>query len=113
MLDVLEQYYKSCVRKPRNYVFEGTEAGEPYTIRSAQKIFHNAKLKAGIAKTISFHGLRHSFATHMLEKGVDVKYIKEILGHFNIKTTERYLHVRMDLLINLESPLDSLYKNNR
>lgn len=52
----------------------------------------------------------HSFATHMLEKGVDTKYIKEILGHFNIKTTERYLHVKRETLINIESPLDALYR---
>ncbi len=80
LLDVLENYYKMCNPKPGNYLFEGPQKGEPYSARSAQMIFHEAKMKAGISKTISFHGLRHSFATHMLEKGVDVKYIKEILG---------------------------------
>jgi integrase/recombinase XerD len=110
LLDVLENYYRICNPKPRNYLFEGPQIGEPYSARSAQVIFHEAKLKAGISKTISFHGLRHSFATHMLEKGVDVKYIKEILGHFNIKTTERYLHVKRETLVNIESPLDALYR---
>lgn len=110
LLDILESYYKIWKPKPHNYLFEGDEAGKPYSIRSAQIIFHNAKLKAGISKTISFHGLRHSFATHMLEKGVDTKYIKEILGHFNIKTTERYLHVKRETLVNIESPLDALYR---
>ena len=110
LIDILENYYKLCKIKPLNYLFEGEEAGKPYSVRSAQAIFNNAKVKAGISKTISFHGLRHSFATHMLEKGVDVKYIKEILGHFNIKTTERYLHVTREKLINIESPLDSLYR---
>jgi site-specific recombinase XerD len=86
------------------------EPGKPYSTRSAQIIFHNAKLKAGISKT-SF-GLTHSFATHMLEKGVDTKYIKEILGHFNIKTNERYLHVKRETLINIESPLDALYRKS-
>jgi integrase/recombinase XerD len=112
LLDLLENYYKIWKPKPLNYLFEGDERGKPYSIRSAQIIFHNAKLKAGISKTISFHGLRHSFATHMLEKGVDVKFIKEILGHFNIKTTERYLHVTRETLINIESPLDALYRKS-
>lgn len=110
LLDILESYYKIWQPKPTNYLFEGDEPGQPYSIRSAQVIFHNAKQKAGISKTISFHGLRHSFATHMLEKGTDTKYIKEILGHFNIKTTERYLHVKRETLINIESPLDALYR---
>jgi integrase/recombinase XerD len=113
VLDVLEQYYKMSVVKPTNYLFEGQTKGEPYTIRSAQQIFTDAKVKAGIIKSVSFHNLRHSFATHMLEKGIDVIFIKEILGHFDIKTTERYLHVRKDFLINIESPLDDLYKGRK
>ena len=112
LLDVLESYYRMWKPKPSNYLFEGDEPGMPYSIRSAQIIFHNAKIKAGVSKSISFHGLRHSFATHMLEKGVDVKYIKEILGHFNIKTTERYLHVKRETLVNIVSPLDALYRKS-
>jgi len=112
LLDVLENYYRMCQPKPTDYLFEGDEPGKPYSIRSAQTIFYNAKMKAGISKTISFHGLRHSFATHMLEKGVDVKYIKEILGHFNIKTTERYLHIKREMLVNIQSPLDDLYRKS-
>jgi len=111
VLDVLEQYYKMSEVKPLNYLFEGTEKGKPYTSRSAQQIFTDAKNKAGILKTMSFHNLRHSFATHLLEKGVDVLFIKEILGHFNIETTQRYLHVKKEFLINIESPLDDLYKD--
>jgi integrase/recombinase XerD len=110
VLDVLEQYYKMSVPKPTNYLFEGYEKGQPYTIRSAQKIFTDAKTKAGIIKSVTFHSLRHSFATHLLEKGTDVIFIKDLLGHFDIKTTERYLHVRRDVLINIPSPIDSLYK---
>lgn len=111
VLDVLEQYYKMSEVKPENYLFEGPEKGKPYTARSAQQIFSDARKKAGILKSLSFHNLRHSFATHLLEKGVDVIFIKEILGHFNIETTQRYLHVKKEFLINIESPLDDLYKN--
>ncbi|MCY7292896.1 MAG: site-specific integrase [Ferruginibacter sp.] len=110
VLDVLEQYYKLSDIKPKNYLFEGNEEGQPYSIRSAQQIFNDARKSAGILKSLSFHNLRHSFATHLLEKGVDVVFIKEILGHFDIRTTERYLHVRRDTLINIESPIDDLYR---
>jgi integrase/recombinase XerD len=109
VLDVLEQYYKKSNIKPTNYLFEGPIKGQPYSIRSAQQIFSDARKKAGILKTLSFHSLRHSFATHLLEKGIDVIFIKDILGHFDLRTTERYLHVRRDVLINIESPLDALY----
>ena len=110
VLDVLEQYYKMSEIKPKNYLFEGSTKGEPYSIRSAQQIFNDARKNAGILKSLSFHNLRHSFATHLLEKGVDVVFIKDILGHFDIRTTERYLHVRRDTLINIESPIEDLYK---
>jgi integrase/recombinase XerD len=110
VLDILEQYYKLSVIKPTNYIFEGQEKGKPYSIRSAQQIFADAKMRAGILKSVTFHSLRHSFATHLLEKGVDVVFIQDILGHFDIKTTQRYLHIRRDVLINIESPLDDLYK---
>ena len=69
-----------------------------------------ARIKANIMKEVSFHSLRHSFATHVLEKGIDIRYIKDLLGHFNIKTTERYLHVKKDLLVNIVSPLDDIWK---
>jgi len=75
-----------------------------------QQIFTNAKVRAGIKKEIGIHSLRHSFATHLLEKGTDIRYIKDILGHFNIKTTERYLHVARQQLVNIISPLDDLVK---
>jgi len=83
-----------------------------YSDRSAQKVFQMAKEKARIQKDISFHGLRHSFATHLLEKGIDVKFIQELLGHFDIKTTMRYLHVRKEQLVNIVSPLDDLFKKD-
>ncbi len=110
VLDILEQYYRMWPQKPREYIFESHQLRQQYSIRSAQQIFSDCKTKAGILKSVSFHSLRHSFATHVLERGIDVMFIKDILGHFNIKTTQRYLHVRRDFLINIPSPIDSLYK---
>ncbi len=110
LLDVLRNYIKICKPRPLTYLFEGPEAGSRYSSRSAQKIFQVARQKAGIKKEVTFHSLRHSFATHILEKGIDIRYIKDILGHFNIKTTERYLHVKRDQLINIVSPLDDIWK---
>lgn len=110
LLDILRAYLKKQKPRPLKYLFEGPVPGEAYSIRSTQEIFMQGKSKAGISKKISFHGLRHSFATHLLEKGVDIKYIKELLGHFDIKTTERYLHVSKNMLVNITSPLDYLHE---
>jgi integrase/recombinase XerD len=71
----------------------------------------NAKKSAGILKEVGIHSLRHSFATHLLDKGTDIKFIKNLLGHFDIKTTERYLHVSKQKLVNIISPLDDLMKS--
>jgi integrase/recombinase XerD len=106
LLDILRAYLKMHRPRPEKYLFEGAYAGTPYSIRSAQQVFINACSKAGIHKRVSFHSLRHSFATHLLEKGIDIRYIKELLGHFSIKTTERYLHVAREKLIYIASPLD-------
>jgi site-specific recombinase XerD len=110
LLDVLRAYIKTCKPRPSVYLFEGQNKGVPYTTRSAQLIFQSAKNKAGIKKDVGIHCLRHSFATHLLEKGVDIKFIKDLLSHFNIKTTERYLHVAKEKLVTITSPLDDLYK---
>ncbi|XVJ67153.1 MAG: tyrosine-type recombinase/integrase [Lacibacter sp.] len=110
LLDILRSYLKKQNPRPKHYLFEGQVPGEPYSVRSAQQIFIYAKKAAGISKSITFHGLRHSFATHLLEKGVDIKYIKDILGHFDIKTTERYVHVARKKLVNITSPLDDLHE---
>lgn len=110
VLDVLRDYIQVHDPRPIKYLFEGAVEGESYSNRSAQEIFNNAKKLAGIQKHITFHGLRHSFATHLLEKGVDVKYIQELLGHFNIKTTERYLHVAREKLVNIKSPFDDIWQ---
>jgi integrase/recombinase XerD len=112
LLDILEKYYKTSNLRPIKYLFEGPEPGTAYSAGSMQKIFQLARRAAGINKKVTFHCLRHSFATHLLEKGIDIRYIKELLGHFDIKTTSRYLHVKKDQLINIESPLDSLFGTN-
>jgi integrase/recombinase XerD len=109
LLDILSNYYKTSKPRPVTYIFEGPEPGTPYSSKSMQKIFQMAREKAGIHKDLTFHSLRHSFATHLLEKGVDIKYIRDLLGHFDIKTTARYLHVKREHLVNIVSPLDDLF----
>ncbi len=91
-------------REPDAFVFE-SERGGRLTSRSAQKVFESALRRAGILKAATFHSLRHSFATHMLENGVDIRYIQELLGHRNIRTTQRYTQVTALALKNLKSPL--------
>jgi integrase/recombinase XerD len=108
LLDILSNYYKTCKPQPTKYLFEGPEPGTPYSASSMQKIFQTARKNAGIHKSLTFHSLRHSFATHLLEKGVDIKYIRDLMGHFDIRTTARYLHVSREQLVNIESPLDGL-----
>ena len=110
VLDVLRAYIKQCRVRPLKFVFEGLEPGTAYSKRSAEEEYNKAKKMAKIQKEITFHGLRHSFATHLLEKGVDVKYIQELLGHFSIKTTMRYLHVKKEQLVTIVSPIDDLWK---
>jgi site-specific recombinase XerD len=113
LLDVLRSYIKKYDPKPRIYLFESEQTFAAYPVRTVQQIFGNAKTKAGIRKEVGIHSLRHSFATHLLDKGTDIKYIKELLGHFDIKTTERYLHVSKKELVNIVSPFDDLWKSKR
>lgn len=111
LLDILRSYISKYNPKPKYYLFESEQTGSKYPARTLQQIFYNAKEKACINKSVGIHSLRHSFATHLLEKGTDIKYIKDILGHFDIKTTERYLHVTKTKLVNIISPLDELLKS--
>ena len=113
VLDILRNYVKEYKPKPAVYLFESEQTLKPYPIRTVQQIFTNAKNKAGIKKEVGVHSLRHSFATHLLDKGTDIKYIKDLLGHFDIKTTERYLHVSKKQLVNIVSPFDDLWKTEQ
>lgn len=85
----------------------GTKGGQ-YSTRSVQNILKNALTKVGINKNISVHSLRHSFATHLLESGTDLRYIQELLGHASSKTTEIYTHITTKGFDKIKNPLDNL-----
>lgn len=91
-------------RMAEDFVFV-SERGGNLTTRTAQKIFEHGVHKAGINKPATFHSLRHSFATHLLENGVDIRYVQELLGHQNIRTTQLYTHVTNPGLKRIRSPL--------
>ncbi len=110
LLDVLRKYISDYKPRPGIFLFESEQTRQAYPVRTVQQIFCNAKTKAGINKEVGIHSLRHSFATHLLDKGTDIKYIKDLLGHFDIRTTERYLHVSNRQLVNIISPLDDIFK---
>ncbi len=101
----MRQYYKE--NRPKKYLFEGQNQ-EQYSIRSAQNVFRNAMQKAGIHKKIGIHGLRHSYATHLLEFGTDISLIQKLLGHNDIKTTLVYTNVSQKSISNVVSPLDRI-----
>lgn len=105
LLDLLREYYR--LYKPKEYLFEG-QFGSHYSARSAQQIIQKAKLEAGILKSGSIHMLRHSYATHLLETGTDIRIIQELLGHNSIHTTQLYTHVSIKDIGKIESPLDKL-----
>lgn len=92
---------------PQKYLFEG-QYGGAYAVRSAQLVFKDAMQKAGIKKNIGIHGLRHSYATHLLELGTDISLIQKLLGHNDIKTTQIYTHVSQRDLAKVKSPLDRI-----
>jgi len=106
LLETLRGYWRQARRK--GYLFPGDGGKRPLSHSSAQKAFGRAKVAAGITKPISFHTLRHSFATHLLEDGVNVRTIQALLGHRSLQTTERYTHVAENYLHQMRSPLDRL-----
>lgn len=105
ILLMLRQYYKEY--RPENWLFEGA-GGKQYSPSSIRSVFERAKKDAGISKKITLHGLRHSYATHLHEKGIDIRAIQELLGHNSIKTTEIYTHISKKRINDIRSPLDDL-----
>ena len=106
VLKVLKEYWKEY--RPKEWLFFGSNINKPMPIGTAQKIYYNAKKKAGITKGRGIHTLRHCFASHMLWNGEDIYTIKRLLGHSSIKTTYKYLHVTRQQIAAVISPLDML-----
>jgi len=94
--------------KPNVWLFEGSIKGEQYSEQSLQNVLKQAVSKANINKPVTLHWLRHSYATHLLENGTDLRYIQELLGHKSSKTTEIYTHVSNKSLQKIKSPFDDL-----
>lgn len=108
LLETLRAYWRES--KPRLFLFPGVGGKKPLCISAAQKAFDRARLQAGIKKPVSFHTLRHSFATHLIESGTSVRTIQALLGHRSLQTTERYTHLAQNYLHQTRSPLDRLRK---
>ncbi|MFD0959013.1 tyrosine-type recombinase/integrase [Paenibacillus chungangensis] len=105
-LAILQKYMRLEARG--KWLFPGSEAGKHLTERSVQKMFEQALTRSGVGKKGSVHSLRHSFATHLLESGIDIRYIQQLLGHESSRTTERYTRVSTKSISRIKSPLDSL-----
>jgi integrase/recombinase XerD len=107
-LAVVQEYCREYM--PREFLFEGMPGRRHYSERSVQQVFERALERSGIRKSASVHTLRHSFATHLLESGTDLRFIQELLGHASSRTTEIYTHVSGRKLGEIESPLDRVVK---
>ncbi len=108
LLQDLRKYYKEW--RPKEYLFEGARGGQ-YSASSVIQIIKKAAKKTGIMKTVTPHMLRHSFATHLLESGTDLRYIQKLLGHSSTKTTEIYTQVTLNCIRKIQSPLDDLFES--
>jgi integrase/recombinase XerD len=97
------------VEKPHNNLFNGKEPDGRYSLEGLGWVMHEAKKNAAISKNVNLHSLRHSYATHLLEEGVNIVTVKELLGHADVTTTMIYLHVASMDIIKAHSPLDTLY----
>jgi integrase/recombinase XerD len=107
---LLDQYMKNTYVEA--YLFPGREGlNKPIQVRTIQHVFERAKKAAGIIKPATVHTLRHSFATHLLEEGTDLRYIQELLGHASLKTTEIYTHVSIKDIRRIKSPLDRIIES--
>ncbi|RIV30368.1 integrase [Flagellimonas lutimaris] len=104
-LKILREYYKQF--RPKEYLFQGQKALK-YSASSAQSVLKKAVISSGIRKKVTLHTLRHSFATHLLESGTDIRYIQELLGHNNPKTTMIYTHETENSIKNINNPFDDL-----
>src|SRR5262245_54827064 len=114
-LDLLRQWWKARparhdaqIPPQERWLFPGRAAGKPMTTRQLSRLFHEAAAAAGITKSVTLHALRHSFATHLLERGTDIRVIQALLGHDKLDTTARYTRVATGMIASVESPLDLL-----
>lgn len=105
VLEDLRAYYREY--KPKDFLFEGQNGGQ-YSIRSVQQVFKTAMKKARINKKVGVHSLRHSYATHLIEQGTDIRFVQELLGHKDIKTTMIYTHLTDSAKRKIKSPLDNI-----
>ncbi len=103
-LKTLREYYRA--EQPRDWLFPGIIPGQPMSVSAAERSFQRARKRAGINPKARIHTLRHSFATHLHESGTDIRYIQELLGHVDIRTTQRYIRISKRNLMNVKSPLD-------
>ena len=115
MIDLLRQWWKArrgfdahATPLQERWLFPGRKRGQPMSTRQLNRLFHEAAGGAGIRKRVCLHTLRHSFATHLLERGADIRIIQALLGHDKLETTARYTRVATDMIANIKSPLDLL-----
>jgi site-specific recombinase XerD len=120
ILGLLRQWWKErprCqdrdVAAAERWFFPGRNPGQPLTTRQFARLFQETVKKAGITKPVTLHSLRHSFATHLLERGVDIRVIQALLGHDKLETTARYTRVATGMISGVDSPLDDLGKGRR
>jgi integrase/recombinase XerD len=120
ILGLLRQWWKerptrqdAGVAKEHRWLFPGYKPGRPLTTRQFLRLFHAAAAAAGISKPVTLHSLRHSFATHLLERGVDIRVIQALLGHHKLETTARYARVATGMIAAVMSPLDDLGTRRR
>jgi len=119
-LDLLRQWWKSRPSRhdeatplPERWLFPGKRPGKPMTTRQLSRLFHEAADAAGIKKSVTLHALRHSFATHLLERGTDIRIIQALLGHEKLDTTARYARVATAMIASIASPLDLLSQSHK
>jgi integrase/recombinase XerD len=118
-LDLLRRWWKARptrydggLSSSERWLFPGTRAGRPMSPRQLNRLFHQAVEAAGITKAVTLHGLRHSFVTHLLDRGIDIRVIQSLLGHDKLNSTARYTRVAIGLIAKIKSPLDLLFEHD-